>query len=216
MKKHPSISAILIIGIGGAARAAELPPGFSRLSDIAPGITQEMRYAGADNFTGQIVDGYRAPQCWLKTEAADALARAQAAASARNFSLVVYDCYRPKRAVQAFVDWSRSPDQSTKEKYFPRIPKDKLFAQGYIADHSAHSTGLAVDIGVVGWRFGTPFDFFDRRSWTQSSVGPQARAHRDALVSVMQSAGFKNYPREWWHFTFGDPQNAPAYDVEIK
>ena len=216
MKKRYAIPAILVVGLAGAARGGELPPGLSRLSDIAPDITQEMRYARADNFTGRIVDGYRAPQCWMKTEAALALAQAQAAARARGFSLVVYDCYRPERAVRAFVDWSRNADQSTKKEYFPGIAKDKLFAQGYIAEHSAHSTGLAVDIGVVGWRFGTPFDFFDRRSWTQSAVGAQARAHRDALVAVMQSAGFTNYPREWWHFSFGDPQNAPAYDVEIQ
>ncbi len=215
MKKR-SIPVIIIIAFAGAARAGDPPPGFSRLSDIAPDIAQEMRYAGPDNFTGKVVDGYRAPQCWMKTEAAMALAQAQQAARAKGFSLVVYDCYRPKRAVQAFVDWSRNPDQSTKKKYFPGIAKDNLFAQGYIAEHSAHSTGLAVDIGVIGWQFGTPFDFFDRRSWTQSPVDAQARAHRKALLAVMQSAGFTNYPREWWHFSFGDPQNAAAYDVEIE
>jgi D-alanyl-D-alanine dipeptidase len=198
------------------AHAGEPPPGFSRLSDIAPDIAQEMRYATRNNFTGKIVAGYRSPQCWLRTEAAQALARAQRTAQAQGFSLVVYDCYRPKRAVQAFVDWSRDPDQSTRKDYYPGIAKDALFAEGYIAEHSAHSTGLAIDVGVVGWRFGTPFDFFDRRSWTSSPVGPTARAHRNTLVALLSAEGFKNYPREWWHFSFGDPQNAPAYDVEIE
>ena len=48
------------------ALAGEPPPGFARLSDIAPGVAQEMRYAGSNNFTGAPVPGYRAAQCWLR------------------------------------------------------------------------------------------------------------------------------------------------------
>jgi D-alanyl-D-alanine dipeptidase len=216
MKKIYVFPFTLLTFAAVTAYAGEPPPGFSRLSDIAPDIAQEMRYATRNNFTGKVVAGYRSPQCWLRTEVAQALAKAQRTARARGFSLVVYDCYRPQRAVQAFVEWSHSRDQSTRKNYYPGIAKNSLFAQGYIAEHSAHSTGLAIDIGVVGWRFGTPFDFFDRRSWTDSPVAPNARAHRDALVALLEAEGFKNYPREWWHFSFGDPQHAPAYDVEIE
>ena len=44
--------------IAGAVAAAELPPGFVRLADVAPQIRQEMRYAGSDNFLGRPVAGY--------------------------------------------------------------------------------------------------------------------------------------------------------------
>jgi D-alanyl-D-alanine dipeptidase len=197
------------------ARADEPPPGFSRLADVGPEIRQDMRYASFDNFTGHPVPGYRAPDCWLRSEAAQALAAAQRDAQSRGFSLVVYDCYRPQRAVDAFVRWSRNPDQSTKAGYYPQVDKRSLFARGYIARRSSHSTGLAVDIGVSGWDFGSPFDYFDRRSWTKSPVKPLARAHRDALVALMRRHGFTNYPREWWHFTYGDADKAPIYDAEI-
>ncbi|MFA6206819.1 MAG: peptidase M15, partial [Methylocystis sp.] len=55
----------LLIGALSAphAHAGEPPPGFTRLADVAPTIVQEMRYAGADNFTGAPVPGYDAPQC---------------------------------------------------------------------------------------------------------------------------------------------------------
>ena len=45
----------LLIGALSApyAHADEPPPGFARLADVAPNIAQEMRYAGADNFTGE-------------------------------------------------------------------------------------------------------------------------------------------------------------------
>jgi D-alanyl-D-alanine dipeptidase len=192
------------------------PPGFARLADVAPDIVQDMRYASRDNFTGAPVPGYGAPQCWLRAEAAKALAAAQKDARARGVSLVVYDCYRPLRAVSAFVDWSRSADQRTKAEHYPGLDKSALFPEGYIAEHSTHSTGLAVDIGVKGWDFGTPFDFFDPRSWTKSKTSKTARAHRDALVALMRRRGFENYPREWWHFTYKGADGAPSYDVEIK
>jgi D-alanyl-D-alanine dipeptidase len=192
------------------------PPGFARLADVAPDIVQDMRYASRDNFTGAPVPGYGAPQCWLRAEAAKALAAAQKDARARGVSLVVYDCYRPLRAVSAFVDWSRSADQRTKAEHYPGLDKSALFPEGYIAEHSTHSTGLAVDIGVKGWNFGTPFDFFDPRSWTKSKTSTTARAHRDALVALMRRHGFENYPREWWHFTYKGADGAPSYDAEIK
>lgn len=194
---------------------AEPPPGFARLSEIAPDVAQDMRYAGPNNFTGRPVPGYRSPQCWLRADAARALAAAQADARAHGFSLVVYDCYRPRRAVSAFVEWSRNADQATKAEYYPRLDKSTLFARGYIAERSTHSTGLAVDLGVQGWNFGTPFDFFDKRSWTNSEARGDARAHRDTLVALMRRHGFENYPREWWHYTFKGAGDAQGYDVEV-
>ncbi len=198
------------------ARAGDPPPGFARLADVAPDVIQEMRYARPNNFTGAPVPGYDAPQCWLRAEAAKALAAAQKDARAQGVSLVVYDCYRPLRAVSAFVDWSRNPDQRTKAAHYPRVDKSALFPEGYIAEHSTHSTGLAVDIGVKGWDFGTPFDFFDPRSWTKAKTSKTAHAHRDALVALMRRHGFENYPREWWHFTYKGADGAPSYDAEIK
>ena len=205
---------MLYLTVGGSM-AGEPPAGFERLADVSPQIRQEMRYAGPDNFTGRPLPGYSEPDCWLRSEAAWALADAQADAQHQGFSLVVYDCYRPQRAVDAFVRWSRNPDQSSKADYYPRINKRSLFARGYIARRSTHSTGLAVDIGVEGWDFGSPFDFFDRRSWTKTPVPVEARSHRNALVALMRRHGFVNYPREWWHFTYGDADQASIYDVEI-
>ncbi len=198
------------------ALAGEPPPGFVRLANVAPGVVQDMRYAGSDNFTGAPVPGYGAPQCWLRAEAARALAAAQAEAHARGFDLLVYDCYRPKRAVAAFVEWSQNGDEETKRAYYPNVEKRALFKQGYIAAQSTHSTGLAVDIGVKGWDFGAPFDFFDKRSWSNAPLCGASVLHRYKLLTLMRRHGFENYPREWWHFTFKAERNPPSYDVEIE
>lgn len=212
MKKTAALLGLLL---SATSADAEPPQGFSRLSDIAPDVAQDMRYAGNDNFTGHPVPGYDKPECWLRTEAAKALAAAEADAKAHGYSLVVYDCYRPTRAVSAFVDWSRNPDQSTKPAHYPRVDKSQLFEQGYIAAQSTHSTGLAVDLGVKGWNFGTPFDFFDKSSWTESKTSRGAHFHRETLVSLMRRHGFANFPREWWHFTFKGADTAERLDQPI-
>jgi len=211
------LAARLFVGLlAQDALAGGPPPGFARLAEVAPAIAQEMRYAGPDNFTGKPVPGYGAAQCWLRLQAARALARAQDLAHARGFDLVVYDCYRPKRAVAAFVDWSRDPGEATKPDYYPNVDKRALFAQGYIAMQSTHSTGLAVDIGVKGWDFGAPFDYFDERSWTKSRVSAAAHSRREKLVALMRRVGFENYPREWWHFTFKSRGKIEALDAPIE
>jgi hypothetical protein len=35
-------------------------------------------------------------------------------------------------------------------------------------------------------------------------LSPAARARRQTLAETMTSAGFVNYPTEWWHWSFGD------------
>lgn len=198
------------------AVAATLPEGFVRLADIAPSIMQDIRYAGPNNFTGKPVPGYGAAQCWLRQDAALALIAAQTEARSRGFDLVVYDCYRPRRAVTAFIDWSKSDDDGAKADYYPRLDKRALIPQGYISEHSAHCTGLAVDLGVVGWDFGAPFDYFDELSWTNATVAKTAHEARRTLLDLMTRHGFKSFPREWWHFTFADPSAAPSYDTPIE
>lgn len=213
--------------VAGPAAAADLPPGFVRLADVAPAIRQEMRYATAHNFTGQRVAGYGAGACWLRREAAQALAAVQQDLERRHWRLVVYDCYRPKRAVAAFVAWARDPaDQAAKAEFYPDIDKKDLFRLGYIARTSGHSRGIAVDAGAerldekgeaVPIDFGGGFDLFDPKSWTASrAVSREAGANRKALVAAFAAHGLANYAREWWHYSLPGLAQAPAYDVVIE
>ncbi len=194
-----------------------MPQGFVRLADVVPGIVEDIRYATPENFTGRPVPGYRAPRCWLRREVADALAAVQKDAAAAGLTLVVYDCYRPQRATKAFVAWAQDPeDQVEKESYYPHIDKARLFDLGYIAKDSAHSTGTAVDIGLVGKDFGTPFDLFDESSATKHpGIDAKARRNRETLLAMMQRHGFTNLPQEWWHFSLALPDAEPS-DFEIR
>lgn len=127
-----------------------LPVGFVRLFDIAPEIAQDMRYSGSQNFTGRPVPGYVAPSCILAKPVAEALKRVQARLAAENLSLLVFDCYRPKRAVSAFLRWAQNGSEpETREEYFPRTARSELVKKGYIAEVSSHSRGIAIDLTLI-------------------------------------------------------------------
>jgi len=208
------------------ARADGLPEGFVYLRDVAPSIVQDMRYAGPDNFTGKPVPGYGAAECVLQRSAAEALARAQDKAKSRGFSLKVYDCYRPIRAVRAFVAWAAAPEDGRTKRYYPRLGKSRL-VPGYIASQSQHSIGFTVDLTIVpaaaatskdpeqegdctapgagdgSLGMGTAFDCFDPKANTASPLlTPAERKNRGLLLSIVEGAGFKNYAAEWWHFSY--------------
>jgi len=131
------------------------------LRDIEPGIRQDMRYAGPDNFTGHPLPGYRTAECLLRRPVALALKRVQADLARDDLSLKVYDCYRPERAVRAMAAWSQDGhDGAPTRRFFPHVDKRNLFALGYIARYSRHSSGTAVDLTLIekGAPPAPPFD----------------------------------------------------------
>ena len=137
-----------------ALAGAALPNGFVYLRDIDPTIIQDIRYAGSHNFVGRPIRGYRAAECILSLSAAKALATVQRKLADNKLSLIVWDCYRPKRAVDDFLHWSRDPAHAEmKAEFYPRTDKRKLFALGYLAARSAHSRGSTVDLGIVPGTF---------------------------------------------------------------
>jgi D-alanyl-D-alanine dipeptidase len=243
-----ALRAIYILAVGlvlashtMAAELETLPQGFVYLRDLAPSIVQDMRYATANNFTGKPVPGYDAPECVLQRNAAEALKRAQEKAESLRLSLKVYDCYRPVRAVRAFLAWAAAPEDGRTKRYYPRLNRSQLVPE-YIASQSQHSTGLAVDLTLVpvsaapdeaqdtqdctapaperggggSSGMGTAFDCFDTKANTASpQVAPAQRKTRELLLSIVEGAGFKNYAAEWWHFSYPGG-GAQRYDFPIE
>src|SRR6202043_2795013 len=137
-----------------ALAGSVLPKGFVYLRDIDPTIVHDIRYAGSHNFVGRPIRGYLAADCILSEPAANALEAVQKKLAVKKLSLIVWDCYRPKRAVDDFLQWSKDPTQSEmKTEFYPRTDKEKLFALGYLAKPSAHSRGSTVDLGIVPTAF---------------------------------------------------------------
>jgi D-alanyl-D-alanine dipeptidase len=237
--------AIALAAPAAAVVATVLPPGFVYLRDVDPTIAQDIRYASVNNFVGRPLPGYGAAECLLRREAALALKKVQADLAATGVGLKVYDCYRPARAVRAMAQWANDGrGAGTSKRFFPRLEKAKLFALGYIAMRSAHSSGTAIDLTLVplptppaatfdpsasygscagpaaqrapddSLDMGTGYDCLDPASHTANgAIGEEQRRNRNKLVAAMRKHGFKNYFREWWHFSYGAP--AGYYDVPI-
>ncbi|WP_243312436.1 M15 family metallopeptidase [Fundidesulfovibrio agrisoli] len=133
-----------------SARDDALPEGFVRLRAVAPGIPQDIRYHGSHNFLGRPVAGYEAPECILSRQAADALKAVADELAAGGQGVLVFDCYRPQRAVEDFVAWSKLPgDQKTKGEFYPNVDKKDFFKLGYVAEKSGHSRGSTVDLTII-------------------------------------------------------------------
>jgi D-alanyl-D-alanine dipeptidase len=166
------------------ALAFAAPSSFVALDEVDATILQDMRYATAYNFVGRRIDGYREPLCILTRRAAKALRRAQDALEPEGYTLKVYDCYRPQRAVDHFVRWSQNDSRRMKREFYPRVDKSRLFDDGYIARRSGHSRGSTVDLTLVR----LPAD--PQPTWTRREFGlvsctaPRRRRFPDNSVSM--------------------------------
>ena len=78
-----------------------------------------------------------------------------------------------------------------------------------------HSTGAALDVTLIDHagavvEMGSPIDEVSARSHPNHfapSPSPAEQGfhrHRTLLNQVMESAGFRRHPNEWWHFSRGD------------
>lgn len=236
---------MLAAALGLSVHAEVLPGDFVYLRKTDPTIQQDIRYAAETNFTARGVPGYLAGECVLRGPAALALKRVQSRLKGRGLSLKVYDCYRPQKAVNRFMEWAdRRTTPDLRLQYYPRLQKDRLIPLGYIATRSGHSKGLTVDLTVVeegtaqpeigeqtrygacdtsgripdnSIDMGTGFDCFDELSHTANGeVSPAARENRALLVELMAGEGFRNYAKEWWHFTYQRvPPGSIYYDFDI-
>ena len=177
-----------------------LPEGFSYIKDVIPSVREDIRYAGSHNFVGCPVDGYFAPR-----------------------GVLIYDAYRPQRAVDHFVRWAKDEsDTKMKEEFYPSLDKSELFPKGYIAVYSGHSRGLTVDLTLTDGDgneldMGGEFDWFSRiSSHDYEGLTPQQKKNRQLLREGMLDAGFDDYVEEWWHYTFKTEGEKVYYDFPIE
>ena len=205
---------------------ANIPSGFVSLADVCPSIKVHMTYASPDNFTGEIVAGYKAKKALLAKIPAEGLCLVQAEALKRGLCLRIFDSYRPVKAVAFFQAWAQRPETNPqiKKLYYPSFTRLQLFEQGYIAKQSSHSRGSAVDLTLVeadsgrSLDMGSAFDYFDDLSNTESpKVTNQQKINRLILRELMEKQGFKNFAQEWWHYSFKpEPYPEQYFDFDIE
>ena len=200
-----------------------LPEGFVYIQDIIPSVREDIRYAGDHNFVGCPVDGYFAPKSVLQECAALALKNAAQEFEKMGYGLLIYDAYRPQRAVDHFVRWAKDPDDiKTKDEFYPELDKSELFPKGNIAVYSGHSRGLTVDLTLTDSEgkeidMGGEFDWFSKiSSHDYENLTETQKANRRLLREGMLAAGFDDYAEEWWHYTFICDAPKVYYDFPIE
>lgn len=164
------------------------------IRSIDPTIVVELRYAGPNNIAHRALYPPGMPAL-IRPEVGQRLAVAQAMLRHVEFSLKIWDAYRPKSAQIELWRASHNND--------------------FVADPdsgagSLHTWGLAVDATLVD-RLGHPVsmptdfdDFTPAAMWRYQGKNEIVRHHLHLLQVVMREAGFLGLRSEWWHFTVID------------
>lgn len=197
---------------------------FFFVDEMVAGIRWDAKYATWDNFTGLPVDGYLANRIVGTRALCDGLSRARDRAASLGFGLLLWDGYRPQRAVASFVRWANEPeDGRTKRRHYPNIDRIEMLERGYVAAESGHSRGSAVDLTFYQLASGAlapmagGHDLMDPISHHGAQeISPLETENRLYLRSVMEDCGFSSYEREWWHYTLDqEPYPHTYFDFPI-
>ncbi len=182
-----------------AAEAAADRSALLEIQSVVPEIRIELKYATADNFTGQIV--YDFDRCLLVKEAAFRLRDVQRELEAKGLGLKVWDGFRPIAAQWKF--WELVPD----ERYVSDPRKG-----------GRHTRGTAVDLTLItkdGVELPMPsaFDDFSEKAHRGfQGASEEAIANCKLLEEVMEKHGFIGLPTEWWHFDLAGWETYPTVE----
>jgi zinc D-Ala-D-Ala dipeptidase len=148
-----------------------------------------------------------------RSGAAELLARAEKLLPA-GLRLLVVEAYRPPKLQRELFERYREklavlhPDHTAAQL---RTAASRYVSPPEIAPHSA---GAAIDLTLCDAEgleldMGTPMNANPEQSggrcYTDAEgLEPRVAQNRAILVEAMHSAGFVNYPTEWWHFSYGD------------
>ena len=199
---------------------------FVNLAQAVPDAILEIRYYSTYNFVGSRIDGYVEPVALLTKDAAVALKKVSDELVQMGYRLKIYDAYRPQKAVDHFVRWSKDDKDTIMKRYFyPDLNKNVLFAQDYIMEKSGHTRGSTVDLTLFDMTtekevdMGGTFDFFGIESHPdyKETLSDTQYSNRMLLRNVMIKHGFKPLESEWWHFTLKDePYPDTYFNFEVK
>jgi D-alanyl-D-alanine dipeptidase len=192
---------------------------FAFIDELVPGIRWDAKYATWDNFTGKPVDGYLVNRIVGTRALCAALERAQKKAESLGFALLLWDGYRPQRAVDCFMRWAQQPeDGRTKLRHYPDIDRAEMFEKGYVATKSGHSRGSTVDLTIYHLdtgelaAMGGDHDLMAPISHHGAEgITPAETSNREHLRLIMESCGFSAYALEWWHYTLKDEPYPDTY-----
>ena len=198
-------------------------------SDFVPVYTvvddavYDIRYYSPYNFTGSKINGYKAPVAYMTKEGAKALAKAADILRQQGYRILIWDTYRPQKAVNNFVEWINNPKDVGNKSFYPTMKKSDLLKGQYIMEKSGHSRGSTVDLTLIKKDgsfvdMGGTFDLFSEISHPDyKKLTKEQKKNRKILHDAMIQAGFKGIESEWWHFTLeNEPYPDTYFDFDVE
>ena len=159
-----------------------------KIRDFIPDAQVDLRYATADNFTGQVIYDFTEP--YLRYGTVKKLMAVQEDLRQLELNMKIWDGFRPFSA--QIKMWEVFPDDT------------------YVADPtigaSNHNRGCAIDLTLVdndGRELEMPSEFDNftvQANRDYSDCTEVAAQHAELLEVLMEKHGFKGYYGEWWHF----------------
>lgn len=159
-----------------------------KIRDFIPDALVDLRYATADNFTGQVIYDFTEP--YLRYGTVKKLMAVREDLLELDLNMKIWDGFRPFSA--QIKMWEVFPDDT------------------YVADPtigaSNHNRGCAIDLTLVdseGRELEMPSAFDDftvQANRDYSDCTEVAAQHAELLEVLMEKHGFKGYYGEWWHF----------------
>jgi len=174
------------------------------LEKFIPGLKLDIRYATANNFTGEKI--YTMARAYARKPVAESLKKIQADLKKQGLELKIYDGYRPYSATV---------------KFYETYHDTTYVASPYKG--SRHNRGCALDLTVIDGKTGaelempTGYDSFKKEAWPTTPVrDPTIRKNRQLLIDAMEKHGFKVNASEWWHFDFVGWQKFTVMDIDFE
>ena len=208
-----------------AAQISYDKSGFVPLYSVIDDAAYDIRYYSSNNFTGNKINGYVAPVAYMTKEGANALASAANDLRKQGYRLLIWDTYRPQKAVDNFVSWINNPKDEGDKSFYPTLKKSDLLKGQYIMEKSGHTRGSTVDLTLIKKDgsfvdMGGTFDLFSEISHPDyKKLTKEQKKNRKILHDAMIRAGFKGIDSEWWHFTLKNepyPDTYFDFDVDVK
>lgn len=149
---------------------------------------------------------------WVRHAVAEMLRQAQGALPAGVY-LYVTEAYRSRERQAAIYErfWAQMVERHPEWPYATlRRQVNRFVAPPDEKSPPGHCTGGAVDLTLIDGG-GAELDMMSPRgvklanseTWSED-LSPAALANRELLFEAMEGQGFRNYPFEWWHYSYGD------------
>jgi D-alanyl-D-alanine dipeptidase len=144
-----------------------------------------------------------------------------------DWQLKIFDAYRPINVQQHMVDYTFNSiclDRQLEPQQLTPEEKDRIHQEVYQiwaipSDNPLtpppHSTGAAIDLTLMTKKgqeidMGGKIDdlppncYPDYYAHSDNPHEQEYHRHRSLLGQIMNYAGFRRHPHEWWHFSYGD------------